>query len=261
MPASPDHPHEPHHSSPPLLLLMGLRGSGKSTLGRQLAARLGVRFVDLDDAVLERLGCGSVAQAWAKLGEPAFRRAETECLGEWVGESRAPECPAPARVVALGGGTPTAPGAAELLRRASKAGAVKLVYLRATPVTLRSRLESTEPEAQARSLTRREKKHPLPEGEGERHPLPNPPPRGAGEGARRTNSHTDPNRPSLTGADPLGEIDEVFAARDPLYQELATHVIQIDDATDNHPPTTPTTPTTPTIETLVEALAAIFEES
>ncbi len=236
MHSDPDLPHEPHHPSPPLLLLMGLRGSGKSTLGQLLAARLSVGFVDLDDAVLERLGCGSVAEAWAEPGEPAFRRAETDCLEAWVGERRDPEYPAPARVVALGGGTPTAPGAAELLRRACETGSIKLVYLRATPATLRGRLNKTEPEAQARSLT----------GRGERRPHPDPLPKG--EGGR----HTDPNRPSLTGADPLDEIEAVFAARDPLYRELATHVIQIDEATGN---------TTPTIETLVEALAAIFGES
>ncbi|QKK09396.1 MAG: hypothetical protein HND58_15340 [Planctomycetota bacterium] len=41
----------------------------------------------------------------------------------------------------------------------------------------------------------------------------------------------DANRPSLTGAGTLGEIDAVFAARDGLYRELATEIIEIDRGT------------------------------
>lgn len=182
------------------LLLIGLRGSGKSTLGRLVAERLVAdglvaAFSDLDDAVLARLGHATVAEAWKTLGEPAFRAAETACLRERLPESL--DDRTPPTVVALGGGTPTAPGAAELLGEARERGLVTIVYLRAQPETLRARLGAA-----------------------------------------------DANRPSLTGAGTLDEIDAVFAARDGLYQELATEIIEIDRGT--------------TIDALVERLVAIM---
>lgn len=156
------------------LILMGLRGSGKSTIGRAMAEHRGVTFADLDDATPAVLGCATVAHAWARHGEAAFRRAEVAALEAVLRRG--------VEVLALGGGTPTAPGAAEALRRARQAGA-SLVYLRAQPTVLRSRLE----------------------GSGLAH------------------------RPSLTGADPLDEIEEVFQARDPLYLGLADRVVETDE--------------------------------
>lgn len=121
----------------PSLVLMGLRGSGKSTLGRLVAERLGVGFIDLDDVTVGLLGGGSVAEVWARHGEPGFRAAEARALRERVlGEGGA------CRVVALGGGTPTAPGAAGLLREAVGDGRIVLAYLRGRPATLRARLEA-----------------------------------------------------------------------------------------------------------------------
>lgn len=120
----------------PSLVLMGLRGSGKSTLGRLVAARLGLGFIDLDDVTVELLGGKSVPEVWSSVGEAGFREAEARGLAERVlapGSAR--------RVVALGGGTPTAPGAAELLRGAAGDGRIVLVYLRGRPETLRARLE------------------------------------------------------------------------------------------------------------------------
>ncbi|MBL8761929.1 MAG: shikimate kinase [Phycisphaerae bacterium] len=112
--------------------LLGLRGSGKSTLGRALASRLRVLFVDLDDVTASLLKCATPAEALNKHGHAAFRSAEVRALLS-PGVARA-------KVVALGGGTPTAPGAPEALRK----GAATLVYLRATPATLRTRLERTD---------------------------------------------------------------------------------------------------------------------
>lgn len=158
----------------PLLLLIGLRASGKSTIGRLLAQRCAAPFTDLDDEVLRALGAPTVADAWRIAGEPAFRRAETDALRALLELADGP------RVIALGGGTPAAPGAAELIRDAQARGRATVVYLRADAQTLRARLAQ-----------------------------------GAG-----------PNRPSLTGADPLDEIDEVLAQRDPLYRRIADAVIE-----------------------------------
>ncbi|MCC6229008.1 MAG: shikimate kinase [Phycisphaerales bacterium] len=114
------------------IYLLGLRGSGKSTLGRSLATRLRVLFVDLDDVTASLLKCVTPAEALNTHGQAAFRAAELKALSS-PGVMRA-------KVVALGGGTPTAPGAPDALRK-SKA---TLVYLRATPETLRARLAATD---------------------------------------------------------------------------------------------------------------------
>lgn len=113
------------------IALLGLRGSGKSTVGRRLAGRLGLGFVDLDDLIPPRLGERTVADVFRNHGEPAFRAAERDALEGALAE--------PGRVLALGGGTPTAPGAEPLLREAARRG-TPLLYLRASPETLRARL-------------------------------------------------------------------------------------------------------------------------
>lgn len=158
-----------------VLVLIGLRGSGKSTLGRQLAARQGRPFVDLDDVTAAFLGCDGVREAWERFGEAGFREAEARALAATLHLQGA--------IVALGGGTPTAPGAAELLRGARDAGKVVIAYLRCEPAELRGRLE-------------------------------------------RAGSEAMQARPTLTGKDPLEEIEEVFARRDPLYRELACALVQ-----------------------------------
>lgn len=158
------------------LVLMGLRGSGKSTLGRSAAARLGVGFTDLDDVTPTLLGARDVRDAWDRFGEPAFRIAEHRALLAWLEH--------PAGVLALGGGTPTAPGAAELLRAARTRGVVRIIYLRGDAHTLAERLRG---DANAKNQ----------------------------------------NRPAIHGADALAEIPQLLAARDPLYRELASDVIEI----------------------------------
>lgn len=112
MPSSPLRSH---------LVLMGLRASGKTTLGRAVARALGVDFVDLDDRTRELLGASSVREAFAGAGEARFREAETRALAAVLAQ--------PAQVIALGGGTPIAPGAAELLAAARGSGRAFVVFL------------------------------------------------------------------------------------------------------------------------------------
>lgn len=78
------------------LLLTGMMGAGKSTVGPLVAARLGRLFVDLDREVERAVGM-TVGEIFRRLGEPAFRRAEGEAL------RRVLAAPEPL-VVALGGG-------------------------------------------------------------------------------------------------------------------------------------------------------------
>ncbi len=78
-----------------LVYLTGFMGVGKSAVGRELALRLGRRFIDLD-AHVERAAGAAVATVFARRGEKAFRRLERAALARVARRSGA--------VVALGGG-------------------------------------------------------------------------------------------------------------------------------------------------------------
>ncbi len=60
---------------------MGLPGSGKTTIGRQLARRLGLPFVDSDHVIEHRLGC-SIREFFAREGEDSFRDVEQQVLDD-----------------------------------------------------------------------------------------------------------------------------------------------------------------------------------
>lgn len=64
-----------------IVALVGMPGSGKSTVGRQLARRLKSRFADSDHVIEERLGC-SVREYFERSGEEAFRDLEQSALDE-----------------------------------------------------------------------------------------------------------------------------------------------------------------------------------
>ena len=89
------------------LVLVGLPGSGKSTVGRAVAKRLSRPFLDFD-AELERRAGISVARIFAERGEAAFRGLEYSLTQELAA--------APPMVLAPGGGWVTIPGAMALLR-------------------------------------------------------------------------------------------------------------------------------------------------
>ncbi len=108
------------------MILVGLPGSGKTTVGRLVAAALGADFVDLDE-VIERRAGKSVPRIFAEDGEPAFRALEAEVGGEVL---RA----APA-VVAPGGGFFAGDRTRELARAAGL-----VVYLETEPAEAARRL-------------------------------------------------------------------------------------------------------------------------
>lgn len=104
----------------PVIALLGLRGAGKSTIGRRLARRLRVPFVELDRAV-EDAASLSLAEVFALHGEAYYRRLERAALERILGEGRP-------LVLATGGGLPTTPETYALLRAQALT-----VWLRATP--------------------------------------------------------------------------------------------------------------------------------
>jgi shikimate kinase len=69
------------HTTVVNIIFVGLPGSGKTTIGRQLARRLGVPFVDSDHVIEERLGC-SIREYFAREGEEAFRDVEQAVLDD-----------------------------------------------------------------------------------------------------------------------------------------------------------------------------------
>ena len=108
--------------------LVGMPGSGKTTVGRHLARRLQIPFVDMDQRLEERLG-SSIRTYFEECGEDTFRQHEQALLAELAQE------PGP-MVLSTGGGV--------VLREANRAalrqGFGQVLYLRATPEDLMRRL-------------------------------------------------------------------------------------------------------------------------
>lgn len=90
------------------LYLVGFMGTGKSTVGRLVAQRLGFRLLDSDQEIEQQQG-RSIAEIFAHDGEPAFRALERAFVESGHPAERA--------VVACGGGLVVQPGIADVLRR------------------------------------------------------------------------------------------------------------------------------------------------
>ena len=109
-----------------MLVLVGLPGSGKSTVGRQLARRLNIPFVDSDHAIENRLGC-SIREYFEREGEARFRDVEAEMIDELSQRAKG--------VLSTGGGSVLRP---ENRQRLHARGQV--FYLRSTPEEVFRRL-------------------------------------------------------------------------------------------------------------------------
>jgi shikimate kinase len=94
----------------PGIYITGFMGSGKTTVGRLVADRLGWSFVDLDSDIEEREH-ERVMDIFEKRGEAEFRRIETDAIKRWL---RKIECGMPT-VIALGGGAFVQPVNYEIL--------------------------------------------------------------------------------------------------------------------------------------------------
>lgn len=108
-----------------LVFLVGFMGSGKSSVGHELAIRLKCEFVDLDQRIEARIG-RSVGAIFRDSGEGEFRRIEHEALKELLRESDS------IRLVALGGGAFAQPDNADAIR---DVGAIT-IFLDAPPDVL-----------------------------------------------------------------------------------------------------------------------------
>jgi shikimate kinase len=139
-------------------------GSGKSTVGRQIARRMGCDFADADHVIEQRLGC-SIKEYFERQGESAFRDIESQALDDLTRQNLG--------VLATGGGAVLREGNRAMLHERTT-----VCYLRVSPEEIFRRL---------------------------RH---------------------DRQRPLLQVDDPEAKLKELFAQRDPLYQETAHYVIE-----------------------------------
>ena len=132
----------------PNIVLIGLMGSGKTTVGKIIARKLCWEFVDTDSLIVEQAGGRSIPDLFAEEGEAGFRKRESDALRGLLGRRNS--------VIATGGGIITTARNLPLLRHLGY-----LVWLEA-PVTLLARrtsfnqdrplLQDTDPTARLQSL-------------------------------------------------------------------------------------------------------------
>lgn len=111
-----------------IIFLVGYMGCGKSSIGRALASRLNIQFLDMDPLIEQHCG-KSIREIFASEGEEGFRLHEKEVLAEIVAEQQ--KC-----IVATGGGAPCFYDNMEVMNRAGVT-----VYFQMSPEKLAGRLE------------------------------------------------------------------------------------------------------------------------
>jgi shikimate kinase len=146
------------------LFLVGMMGAGKSTLGRQVARRLALAFIDADVELEHRTGV-SIPTIFEIEGEQGFRDREEALIDELTQRTGI--------VLATGGGAVGRSASRRVLRERGT-----VVYLHAPPSVLYERVKHGR------------------------------------------------NRPMLKVEDPFARIAALYAERDPLYREVASHVIE-----------------------------------
>lgn len=121
-----------------IVSLVGMPGSGKSTVGRHLARQLGARFIDSDPEVEQRIGM-PIRDFFAARGEAAFRDVEQDVIDRLtrgvVGSDDAAATPGMPLVLATGGGAVLRSANRDALRSRTQ-----VFYLRSTPEDLHRRL-------------------------------------------------------------------------------------------------------------------------
>lgn len=122
------------------IILIGYRATGKTTLARLLAERLGWDWIDADVEIERRAG-KAIARIFAEDGEPAFRDLEARVIADLCQRHRL--------VLAAGGGAPLRPESRRAMRESGQ-----VVWLTARPETIHARMSGDDTTAARRpSLT------------------------------------------------------------------------------------------------------------
>ncbi len=151
------------------IILTGYMGSGKTTVGKNVAKLKDYFFADTDEMIVEQQR-RSINEIFAADGELAFRDMETALLRQLIDEKREH------LVISTGGGMPIRAENRQLL---SELG--KVVYLKACPATIYNRIKG------------------------------------------------DTTRPLLKCENPMKRIEEMIAEREPLYEEGASIIVNVDE--------------------------------
>lgn len=111
------------------VVLIGLPGAGKTTVGRQLARRLRVPFVDSDHVIEQRLGT-SIREYFGRVGEEQFRNIEQNVIDELTSSGER-------QILSTGGGAVLRPENRVVMR-----GRGQVIYLRSLPDEIYRRLKN-----------------------------------------------------------------------------------------------------------------------
>jgi len=149
------------------IVIIGMRGCGKTTVGHLLAERLGKQFIEMDELIVQRMGL-SIPEIVDRYGWKKFRDIEEEITHEVARLDNI--------INATGGGVVIREGNVQELKIKGK-----LVWLKASPDMLLRRIGN------------------------------------------------DQNRPSLTGRSPREDVKAVFAEREPIYEQVADFIIDVED--------------------------------
>lgn len=205
------------------LVLIGMMGAGKTSIGQALAERLGWPFTDTDDEIVACTG-SSIPELFARDGEPAFRQVESEVV------TRTLALPGP-RVIAVGGGA--------VVNAANRAGLrdrATVVWLRARVTTLAARVGGGD----GRPMLR-----PSPgagSAPGSAGSAPGSagcaPGSGAGPGSAlasegsgfASGSGAGPASGSSGSAPAVAALERLLTERAPLYEATASFVVDVDDS-------------------------------
>jgi shikimate kinase len=111
------------------IVLVGLPGAGKTTVGKLVAERLGAEFVDCDNIIVRKMQM-PVSRIFAEHGETKFRELERQAMESALGRDPA--------VISPGGGWISQPGALEATQAASM-----IIYLKTMVITAVKRAEAS----------------------------------------------------------------------------------------------------------------------
>lgn len=116
------------------IILIGMRGSGKTSVGKKLAGKLWMEFVDTDALIVERAG-KTIRELFETEGEPAYRDRECEAVKQAMTRDNV--------VIAAGGGSVLRPENVEAFKKNGK-----IVWLKANAQTLHQRI-AADPDSAA----------------------------------------------------------------------------------------------------------------